>query len=144
MAIKVAVLGFAHGHVNAYCKQWNDKPDMGVSVVAGWDHDAGRLQQAVDAFGVRPFTKVQDLLAASGAEAVVVGSETSLHAELVEQAAAAGKAMIVQKPLALTLPEADRIVAAVAQHGVPFTMAWQMRVDPQNVQIKEMVEGGSL
>ena len=55
MAIKVGVLGFAHGHVNAYCKQWGDQPEMGVSVVAGWDHDAGRLQQAVNAFGVRPF-----------------------------------------------------------------------------------------
>jgi predicted dehydrogenase len=144
MAINVGVLGFAHGHVNAYCKQWGDKPEMGVSVAAGWDHDAGRLQQAAEAFGVRPYTEVRDLLAGSGVDAVVVASETSLHAELVEQAAAAGKAIIVQKPLALTLPEGDRIVDAVKQHGVPFTMAWQMRVDPQNVQIKELIHGGTL
>jgi len=144
MAIKVGVLGFAHGHVNAYCKQWGDQPEMGVSVAAGWDHDAGRLRQTADALGVRPFREVQDLLAGSGVEAVVVASETSLHAELVEQAAAAGKAIILQKPLALTLPEADRIVAAIGQHRVPFTVAWQMRVDPQNVQIKELVRGGTL
>src|SRR5260370_39394039 len=116
---------------------------MGVSVVAGWDHDAGRLQQAADAFGVRPFSEVRELLAGSGVEAVVVASETSLHAELVEQAAAAGKAIIVQKPLALTLAEADPIVAAVKQHDVPCTMAWPVRVDPQHVQIKEVIQGGS-
>lgn len=143
MAIQVGVLGFAHGHVNAYCKQWSDKPEMGVSVVAGWDHDPGRLEQSAKGFGVRPFSQVADLLG-SGVDAVVVAAETSLHAQLVEAAAAAGKAIILQKPMALTLAEADRIVAAVDQHAVPFTMAWQMRVDPQNVRIKELVQGGTL
>jgi predicted dehydrogenase len=42
------------------------------------------------------------------------------------------------------MAEADRIVAAVNEHGVPFTMAWQMRVDPQNVKMKELIEGGTL
>src|SRR2546430_1636936 len=100
MPINVGVLGFAHGHVNAYCRQWGDKPELGVSVVAGWDHEAGRLQQAANAFGVRPFREVRDLLADSGVEAVVVASETSLHAELVEQAAAAGQAVIPPQPKA--------------------------------------------
>ncbi len=59
-----------------------------------------------------------------------------------EQAAAAGKGIALQKPMALTLAEADRIVAAVDRAGVPFTMAWQMRVDPQNVEMKSLVESG--
>lgn len=144
MAIKVGVLGFAHGHVGGYCKEWRNKPEMGISVVAGWDHDAGRLKGAVDSFGVQPFTEVSDLLANGGVEAVVVSSETSLHADLVEQAAAAGKTIVVQKPLALTLSEADRIVAAVEKSGVPFSMAWQMRGDPQNIKIKELIDSGTL
>jgi predicted dehydrogenase len=77
-------------------------------------------------------------------DAVVIAAETSLHAEMVERAAAAGKAIVVQKPIALTLAEADRIVEAVNRHSVPFTMAWQMRVDPQNVQIKELLASGQL
>ena len=144
MSIKVGVLGFAHGHVNAYCQQWRDHPEWGVSVVAGWDHEAQRLHENAQAFGLQPCPEVAELLAVPGLEAVVVAAETSLHAELVEQAAAAGKAIILQKPMALTLPEADRIVAAVKRHGVPFTMAWQMRVDPQNLQIKELVQSGIL
>jgi len=142
MAIKVGILGFAHGHVHAYCTQWRERPGLGLEVVAGWDHDGTRLKQAVDAFGIGPFTSVSALLAE--VEAVVVASETSLHADLVEQAALAGKAIVVQKPLALTLAEADRIVAAVERSGVPFTMAWQMRTDPQNLKIKELLEGGVL
>jgi predicted dehydrogenase len=42
------------------------------------------------------------------------------------------------------MAQADRMVAAVERAGVPFTMAWQMRVDPQNVQVKEMVRSGEL
>jgi len=144
MTIGVGILGFAHGHVNAYCTQWKTRPELGIRIVAGWDHDVGRLAKAADDFALCPCTTVAELLADPDVRAVVVSAETSRHAGLVEQAAAAGKAVILQKPIALTLAEADRIVAAIARHGVPFTMAWQMRVDPQNVQIKEMLQSGIL
>ncbi len=144
MTIGVGILGFAHGHVNAYCNQWRDTPDLGVSVAAGWDHDAERLKQNASTYGFRPYASAADLLADPGVAAVVIASETSLHADLAVQAAAAGKAIVLQKPMALTLPEADRIVQAVQRHGVPFTLAWQMRVDPQNMKIKELIQGGSL
>jgi predicted dehydrogenase len=49
----------------------------------------------------------------------------------------------LQKPLALTLPDADRIVTAVNHSGAAFTLAWQMRVDPQNLKIKEILESGA-
>ncbi len=144
MTIGVGILGFAHGHVGMYCTQWRQQPAHGVTVVAGWDHDGERLQKAVATFALRGYAQADDLLAAPDVQAVVVGAETVLHADLVERAAAAGKAIILQKPIALTLGEADRIVAAVARHHVPLTMAWQMRVDPQNLKIKELMTSGAL
>ena len=42
------------------------------------------------------------------------------------------------------MAEADRIVAAVERHGVNFTLAWQMRVDPQNIAVKQLIESGDL
>ncbi len=144
MAVGVGILGLAHGHVNAYCTQWRRHPEFGINLVAAWDHDAERLAKASESFGLRGYGDVQGLLALPEVEAVVIAAETSRHADLVEQAAAAGKAIVLQKPMALTLGEADRIVAAVERHAVPFTMAWQMRVDPQNVRIKELVESGAL
>lgn len=140
--MKIGVLGFAHGHIGAYCGQWREKSELGIEVVAGWDHDPIRLQKAADAFGLEAYREVSDLL--KEVEAVVITSETSLHADLVELAAEAGKGIVVQKPIALTMSEADRIVAAVERFGVPFSLAWQMRTDPQNIRIKEMIEGGSL
>jgi predicted dehydrogenase len=142
MSVKVGIVGFAHGHVNAYCTQWRDRPELGVSVVAGWDHNAERLQQNADAFGFKPFAEVSELLAE--VDAVVISSETDMHADLVEQVAAAGKTIIVQKPIGLTIADADRIVAAVEKTGVRFTLAWQMRTDPQNIQMKELMQNGTL
>ncbi|MBI2301590.1 MAG: Gfo/Idh/MocA family oxidoreductase [Armatimonadetes bacterium] len=140
--MKVGVLGFAHGHVGAYLGQWRERPELDVKAVCAWDHDAARLQQSCGAHGLEPCALVDEVLA--HVDAVVVSSETSFHAELCEQAAAAGKAIMLQKPMALTLSQGDRIVAAVERAGVPFTMAWQMRTDPQNIKIKELLQSGEL
>src|SRR5206468_2154719 len=122
MAVKVSVLGFAHGHVGVYCDQWKTSAD--VKVVAGWDHDRSRAENAKAKYQVEIFATPQ--AAIERADAVLIGAETSLHADLVEAAAAAQKKIILQKPLALTMDEGDRIVAAVEREEVPFTLAWQM------------------
>lgn len=144
MAIKVGILGFAHGHVGAYCGQWKQNPNFDMEVAAGWDHDAQRLESSATSFGFKAYSDVDDLLANSGVQAVVIASETSMHADLVEKAAKAEKMIVVQKPMALTMPQADRIVDAVQKTGVPFSMAWQMRTDPQNIQMKELIKSGEL
>ncbi|RXZ81166.1 gfo/Idh/MocA family oxidoreductase [Paenibacillaceae bacterium] len=142
--IKIAVLGFAHGHVNAYCKEWVNNPKYGIHVATGWDHDHNRLEQARQWFGLEAKKDVERLLDDPDIQAVVIASETSMHTELIELAASKGKTIIVQKPLALTMAEADRIVKAVTRHGVRFTLAWQMRIDPQNIQMKQMVQEQTL
>lgn len=144
MPVGVGVLGFAHGHIGPYLTRWREQPELGVQARAGWDHDPQRLEQSTQQFGLQPVADLSEMLDRADITAVVITAETSWHAELVERAAAAGKAIILQKPLALTMAEADRIVQAVARHNVPFTVAWQMRVDPQNLQIRELLLGGAL
>jgi predicted dehydrogenase len=138
--MKIAVLGFAHGHVGVYCERWIESGE--VNVVAGWDHDAARAAAAKEKYRVEVFATPQAAL--ERADAVVIGAETSMHAELVELAADAKKTIVLQKPLALTLEQADRIVDAVARNNVHFTLAWQMRVDPQNLEMKRMIESGAI
>jgi predicted dehydrogenase len=144
MSIGIGVLGFAHGHVSSYCTRWQAEPGMGVRVVCGWDHQPDRLADAAGKFDIPPAASADELLARPDVQGVVIGAETSLHAELVEKACEAGKAIALQKPIALTLDEADRIVAAVERAGVPFTMAGQMRIDPQNLRIKQMLDERAL
>ncbi len=144
MATRIGILGFAHGHVSTYCQEWRQMPADRVQVVAGWDHDSTRAQQAREKFDIAVEPSAEALAKRGDVDAVVIGAETLFHADLVEVAAAAGKAIVLQKPAALTLDQADRIVAAVERSGVPFTMAWQMRVNPQNLRMKELLATGEL
>jgi predicted dehydrogenase len=139
MPIRLAILGFAHGHVNSYCNVWRQRFAHDVQLVAGWDHDLVRAKTAAEQFGLKMFDTPEDLLVHQPVDAVVIAAETSMHANLVEMAARANRAIILQKPMALTLHEADRIVKAVEDHGVFFTLAWQMRVDPQNIQMRQLI-----
>lgn len=140
--IRIGILGFAHGHVGMYCDQWRNRPELGVKLVAGWDHDADRAAANCAGREMICESSVETLLARSDIDAVAIAAETSMHADLVEKSAEAGKAIVLQKPICLTMDQADRIVNAVNANGVPFTMAWQMRVDPHNLQAKQLIESG--
>lgn len=140
--LRIGILGFAHGHVDTYCDAWKRQPQLGAQVVAGWDHDADRAAKACARHQIAPAASPEELLSRAGVDAVVIASETSLHADLVEKAAAARKPVALQKPISVTSADADRIVAAVARSGIPFTLAWQMRVDPHNLEVKRLLADG--
>ncbi|MGH7143961.1 MAG: Gfo/Idh/MocA family protein [Planctomycetota bacterium] len=139
--LKIAILGCAHGHANEYCRRWLES-DFGVRAACVWDHDAARARKAAEQFKLEVAETPEAALL--HADAALIAAETNRHAELVEIAAAAGKPIILQKPIATTLADAERIVAAVKRHGVPFTMAWQMRTEPQNMKAREMLAAGTL
>ena len=138
--MKTALLGLAHGHLSLYCDTWRDRPELDIEVTAAWDHEAKRLNEAAERRKLRAFKEISELLSQREIEAVIIGAETSLHAELVVAAARAGKKIVLQKPTSLTLTQADAIVAAIDETGVPFTLAWQMRVDPQNLRMKQLLQ----
>jgi len=142
--MNIGILGFAHGHVHCYVSRWRERQELGISVVCGWDHDRTRLADAAAKHEIRTCQSAADVVQDRSVDAVVIASETALHADLVELAAAARKPIVLQKPLAVSMAQADRIVEAVESTGVPFTIAWQMRTDPQNTAMREMARNGSL
>jgi predicted dehydrogenase len=87
---------------------------------------------------------LEDVLENPGVECVIIASETNKHADLAVAAAAAGKNILLQKPMALTLADCDRVIAAVEDAGVWFSMAYQMRHDPQNILMRQMVDEGAI
>ena len=68
-----------------------------------------------------------ELLADPSVQAVVVAAPPAAHADLVEAAAGAGKAVFCEKPMALTLADADRAVAAARAAGVPLQVGFNRR-----------------
>ena len=140
--IGIGIIGFAHGHATIYCQRMLADDD--VRLVACWDDDGSRGREAAERYGLRYSPHLEDVLYDPGIQGVIITCETNRHAEVAIAAAAAGKHILCQKPMALTLADCDRMADAAHKAGVKFMMAYQMRHDPSNAKIKQLVEGGVL
>ena len=140
--VRIGVLSHAHGHVSTYCGVMQGFED--VDLVATWDDNEARGRRCADQFGLEFRATPEAVVEDPGIDAVMIGCETNRHADFVELAAAAGKDILLQKPMATTVADCDRIIAAVRAHGVRFTVAYQMRHDPVNVRMKELVQAGTV
>lgn len=88
----------------------------GVRVVGIHDRDPVRAERIARHANVRHFPTVEDLL--SRVEAVTVAVPTGAHADVGRRALARGVAVLMEKPLAATLPDADALLAAAEDNGV--------------------------
>lgn len=77
-------------------------------------------------------------------DAVVIATPGDTHAELIAQAAAAGKAIFCEKPISWELDTADRALAAVTKAGVFLQIGFQRRFDPSFLRVHELVKKGRL
>ena len=143
--MNVGILGFAHGHVMMYGDVWKNNPSMGITISGAWDHNDERLNTCADKLNItQRYSTIDELLDNTDIQGVVISSETKYHAELAVKAAEKKKKIILYKPMAMTLSQADEIVEAVNKNNVDFTMGWQMRTDPQNLKMRELLNTGEL
>lgn len=140
--IGIGIISFAHGHANAYCNRMQTFDD--VKLVACWDDNVERGENAASQYSINFSPHLEDTVNHPEIDAVIVTCETNRHAEMVEAAASEGKHILCQKPMALTLEDCDKIAEAVHKSGVKFMMAHQMRRDPANIAMRELIESGVL
>lgn len=84
------------------------------------------------------------VLARDDVDAVVIATPAFTHAALIEQAAAAGKQIFVEKPVALDLATIDRALGAVRQAGVLLQVGFQRRYDPGFARAKALIDEGRI
>ncbi len=92
--------------------------------------------------GVRAHASPADLLADPSVDAVVIAAATPAHVDLVVAAAEAGKAVFCEKPMALSIEEADRAVAAAHAAGVPLQVGFNRRFAEDFAAAHEAVADG--
>jgi predicted dehydrogenase len=136
----IGIISFAHGHVNVYAHQIRQFDD--ARLVAAWDDNQERGSKLAADLGIPYSPHPEDVLSRPDVDCVIVGCETNRHADLAIAAMEAGKGVLLQKPMATTLADCDRMIEAADRTGVWFSLAFQMRHDPMNQKMRELVRSG--
>ena len=140
-------LGFAilgAGMVAEYLRQAiAANGDIGARLVAVGDVDLARFDEISARFGV-PCVTPDDLLANADVDVICVATPSGQHASQAIAAAQAGKHVIVEKPMALSLTDADAMIATCARAGVKLGVTLQRRTDPLFRRVYDAIQAGDL
>jgi predicted dehydrogenase len=108
------------------------------------DHSGSVLATAREVFGVPASDSYDELLDDDRVAAVVIATPPSTHPGLIERAAAAGKHVFCEKPLALDIAQAERALAAVRRSGVLLQLGFHRRFDRDFAEAKSRLARGEL
>ena len=127
--MKFGLLGTGHWAERTQAEALAAHPE--AELVAVWGRNPAKAGALAGRFGAKAYEDVDELFAA--VDAVAFALPPDVQAELAVRAAAAGKHLVLDKPLALSVPAADRVVAAVESAGVAsvvfFTSRYHSNVD---------------
>ena len=101
-------------------------------------------RQRAAEWSVDGYTELEPVLARSDVDVVCVCVPSGLHAEVGVQAARAGKHVVVEKPIDVTLAAADRLIAAARDNGVALSVISQRRWDPGIRRLRAALDAGRL
>jgi len=116
----------------------------GARLVATADPDPAARARAAQIAGVAVHERSEDAIARADVDAVIITSATPSHAPLAVAAARAGKHVYIEKPLALDLAEARRVLDAVRQAQVIGAVGFNFRVHPLHRRAAALVHTGRL
>jgi predicted dehydrogenase len=116
----------------------------GVELVACSDVNAANLNAFSGKYGVaRKYSDYREMLESGGLDIVSVCTWPKTHCAVTVEAAKSGiRAIMCEKPLAVNLDEADRMIDICRKHGVNLAVGHEHRFDPQSVKAREMIEAG--
>lgn len=90
------------------------------------------------------YDTLEEMLDSAKPDAVVIATPDAFHAAAVKVVAAAGKAILCEKPLALTLPDAHELLEAVSKAGVSLQVGFMRRYDPAYSAAMKRIEAGEI
>jgi myo-inositol 2-dehydrogenase/D-chiro-inositol 1-dehydrogenase len=140
--VKVGLVGYgAWGRHHARALKAAPGAELAAIVARS---DANAEAARADHPGVAVLRDAAPLLADATIGAVVVAVPNALHAEAALAALAAGKHVLLEKPMALTLADCDRLIAAERAAGRVLTIGHELRVSRQWGPIRAMIAGGEV
>ena len=130
--------GMGRGHARGYMQ-------AGCEVVAGVEPNEENAKQFLEICKARIYTDYREMLENESLDFVSVCTWPTSHCKITVAAAqVAAKGIMCEKPLAVTLSEADQMLAACAHHGVVLATGHQHRFDPQAIVAKKWIDDGRI
>ncbi len=117
----------------------------GSALVAVADRNGTRAESFAQRHGVpRWYDDADALIGASDVDVVYVATKPESHCDLVLRCAAAGKAVLVEKPMAMNALECSAMIDACAKAGVPLWVAFYRRSLPRFIKLRELIAVGAI
>ena len=140
MTLRFGLLGAGRiGKVHAGAVAAN----AGAKLVAVADPMPEAAQAIADRSGAEIRT-VDAIMAAKDVDAVLITSPTDLHADMIEAAARAGKAIFCEKPIDLSVERVRRCLAVVAAEKAPLMIGFNRRFDPNFREARARIDAGAI
>jgi UDP-N-acetyl-2-amino-2-deoxyglucuronate dehydrogenase len=114
----------------------------GLSLVGVCEIDAGRATKAGEEQGVPSFRSLDQMLEGAEIDVVAICTPSGLHSAQGAAAARAGKHVVTEKPMSLSLAQADELVRAADEAGVQLFVVKQNRLNPPIQLLKRAVDKG--
>jgi predicted dehydrogenase len=143
--LKIAGINFDHMHMGDNLRMAFEHP--AAEIVGICDAQPDRMQAVARSFQIPPermFTDYRVCLEQTRPDIVILCPATAEHALWVEQVAPYGAHLLVEKPFAATLDQADRMIRAVAASGKLLAINWPLAWYPPHVTSKRLIDAGAI
>lgn len=142
---KIAGINFDHMHMGDLLRMVHDHSN--AEIVGICDEQPERMESAIANFGIpeeRVFTDYLQCLEQSKPDLVILCPATAEHAKWTEMVAPFGTHILMEKPFASTLAEADAMIAAMAATGKELIINWPLRWYPSHCTAKRLIDEGRI
>jgi len=121
------------------------EPEGVATVAAACSAHEERVREFASRWGIKEwYTNYRDFLTKSGIEAVIISTPHYLHFPQAIEAMDEGLHVLVDKPMAITLREADEMIRRAERKGVKLGVILQSRFDPKLRKMKQIIDEGRL
>jgi myo-inositol 2-dehydrogenase/D-chiro-inositol 1-dehydrogenase len=139
--VKIGMISFAHMHAESYLQQLASLPEVEIVGIA--DEEKQRVEPYLSKYQI-PYFKDASKLLATDIQAVVICSENAYHKKLTIEAAKAGKHVLCEKPLGVSVDDMKQMIQASEENGVQLMTAFPCRYSPAVLEAKAAVERGEI
>ena len=139
--IRIAVLGC--GRIGAMHAA-NIAAHSRARLAAVQDINSAAAEAVAASTGARVMRTAADIFSSPDVDAVLIATATDTHADLLEQAVAAGKPVLCEKPIDLSLDRVNRCAATIRGSATPIQLGFVRRFDPGHKAVHDAVQSGAI